>query len=70
MIGLLNCPIKKLSDNKQCDNKLSDDNLASAVEVNKGFFSPITVKEIVIFITNSESSQVFYLYFPYFDANL
>lgn len=30
---------KKLSDNKQCDNKLSDDNLASAVEVNKGFFS-------------------------------
>ena len=40
MIGLLNCPIKKLSDN----------NSASELVENRSFFKPITIEEIVIFM--------------------
>ena len=42
----------QLSDNKLCDTKLSDNNLASEFVQNKSFFKPITIEEIVTCMIN------------------
>ena len=57
MIGLLNCPVKKLSNNKLSNNKLSDNNLASELVEKRTFLKPITSEEIVIFTINKDKQQ-------------
>ena len=45
--------ITNFRENKLSNNKLSDNNLASELVENRSFFKPITIEEIVIFMTKA-----------------